>query len=303
MSTRIIAHIALFLVSLLYGGNYSVAKLVMDDNHIQPLGFIVLRVACGLILFSVFHSIFVREKIERKDIGLILLCALFGVAVNQMFFFSGLKYTTPINASLIMVTTPILVMILSAIFIKEKITFQKIIGIVFGALGAIILIGYGKDISFQKTQIIGDVMIFANATSYGIYLVLVKKLMARYHPITIIKWVFTFGIFMVVPFGFQDLEEVEWSSFSITIWWAVVYVLVGATFLTYLFNAFALKIVNPSVVSIYIYLQPLLATIIALAMEKDELDYIKVFAGILIFFGVYLVSRPITFLKKNITRI
>jgi len=292
MSQVVKAHIALFLVALIYGANYSIAKIVLDDNYIQPKGFIVMRVFCGLILFWFFHQMFVREKIKRKDFGLLFLCGVFGVAVNQLFFFMGLKHTTPINASLIMLTTPILVLLISAIIIKEKITVQKLLGITLGIIGAVFLISYGKGVSFGSQQLKGDLMIFINATSYGIYLVLVKKLMMRYHPITVVKWVFTFGMLIVLPFGLRDLQAVEWGSFDRTIWLAVAFVLIGATFLTYLLNAFALKLVNPSVVSIYIYLQPLLATLIALMMEKDELSSIKIIASVLIFLGVYLVSSP-----------
>lgn len=292
MSSAVKAHIALFLVALIYGANYSIAKIVLDDEYIQPLGFVLMRVLSGVILFWLSHLLFVREKVERKDFILLFLCGIFGVAINQMLFFIGLKYTTPINASLIMTTTPILVLLISAFIIKEKITFQKMIGIALGALGAIILIAYGKEFSFQQNQFFGDLMIFINAVSYGIYLVFVKKLMMKYHPITVIKWVFTFGFIFVFPLGIDDLMEVQWSSFSPLVWWAVFYVLLAVTFLTYLLNGFALKIVNPSIVGIYIYLQPLLATSIALMMMKDELTLIKVIAGIFIFLGVYLVSRP-----------
>lgn len=296
MSKVLKAHIALFLVALIYGANYSIAKLVLDDNYIQPFGFIVFRVLSGLGLFWFFHQVFVREKVEVKDFPMLILCAIFGVATNQLCFFMGLKYTTPINASLIMTTTPILVLIISSILIKEKITLQKLIGIAFGAIGAIILISRGGTFSFQQSQLLGDSLILVNATAYGIYLVIVKKLMDRYHPITVVKWVFTFGFLMVLPFGWKDVLLIEWSTFSTTIWIAFIYVLVAATFMVYLLNAFALKIVNPSVTSIYIYLQPLLASMIALVMGKDELGGIKILASILIFIGVFLVSKP---LKKT----
>lgn len=292
MPSAIKAHIALFLVALIYGANYSIAKIVLDDEYIQPIGFVLMRALIGIILFWFFHLLFVREKVERKDFFQLFLCGIFGVAINQMLFFTGLKYTTPINASLIMTTTPILVLLISAFIIKEKITSQKMAGIALGAFGAIMLIAYGKELSFQQDQLFGDLMIFINATSYGIYLVYVKKLMMKYHPITVVKWVFTFGILFVFPFGIGELLEVEWSSFTAGVWWAVIYVLVAVTFLTYWLNGFALKIVNPSIVSIYIYLQPLLATSIALMMMKDELTFVKVVAGIFIFLGVYLVSRP-----------
>ncbi len=292
MPSAIKAHIALFLVALIYGANYSIAKIVLDDEYIQPIGFVLMRVLSGVILFWFFHLLFVREKVERKDFLQLFLCGIFGVAINQMFFFTGLKYTTPINASLIMTTTPILVLLISSFIIKEKITSQKMIGIALGAFGAIMLIAHGKELSFQQDQLFGDLMIFINATSYGIYLVYVKKLMMKYHPITVVKWVFTFGIIFVFPFGIGELLEVQWSSFTTGVWWAVIYVLVAVTFLTYWLNGFALKIVNPSIVSIYIYLQPLLATSIALMMMKDELTLVKIVAGIFIFLGVYLVSRP-----------
>ncbi len=299
MSKVVKAHIALFLVALIYGANYSIAKLVLDDNYIQPFGFIVFRVLCGLGLFWFFHLVFVHEKVEKKDFPMLILCAVFGVAINQLCFFMGLKHTTPINASLIMTTTPILVLVISSILIKEKITLQKLIGIALGAIGAIILISRGGSFSFQQDQLLGDSLILTNAISYGIYLVLVKKMMDRYHPITVVKWVFTFGFLMVLPFGWSDVLEIEWSTFSSIIWIAFAYVLVAATVMTYLFNAFALKIVNPSVTSIYIYLQPLLASLIALIMGKDELGLVKVMAGILIFAGVFLVSKRTSFFENK----
>ncbi len=290
MNPRIKAHLALFLVALIYGANYTIAKVVLDDNYIQPQAFVLMRVFSGMVFFWLIHGLFVKEKVDRKDIFKFVLCGLFGVAINQMFFFLGLKLTTPINASLIMTTTPILVLIISSIMIGEKITFRKVIGIIAGCAGAILLITQGEDIRFGKDQMWGNMLIFINATSYGIYLVIVKTLMQKYSPITVAKWIFTFGIVFVFPFGIEDLAVVEWTSFGMIIWLAVVYVLICTTILAYLFNAYALKTVNPSVVSTYIYLQPLLAGIIAILFAKDNLDAVKIISGILIFLGVYLVS-------------
>jgi len=183
-----------------------------------------------------------------------------------------------------------MVLLVSAILVKEQITARKIMGIVIGASGAILLVTYGEDVSFDKDLLLGDLMILINAFSYGIYLAIVKKLMKKYHPITVVKWIFVIGVFFVIPVGYKELIVVEWSNFSSYIWLAVAYVIICATFLTYLFNAFALKIVSPSVVSIYIYLQPLFATGIALAFAKDTLNSTKVVAACLIFIGVYFVS-------------
>jgi len=291
MSPRLKAHLALFSVALIYGANYSIAKVVLDDNYIQPIGFILIRNIVAIIFFWIFHSIYIKEKVERKDFPLLLLCGMFGVAINQIFFFSGLKFTTPINASLIMLTTPILVLITSAIILKEKITWQKVIGIVLGILGAILLVSYGKEFSFEQSQLKGDLFILINAIAYGIYLVIVKKMLNKYNPFTVVKWVFTFGIIAVFPFGIQDLLAVKWALFPSTVWLAVGYVLFFATIVTYLFNVYAIKLVSSTVVSIYIYLQPLFATTIALASGKDELSMVKISAAILIFVGVFLVSR------------
>ena len=298
LNSKIKAHIALFLVALIYGANYTIAKDVLDNEHIKPIGFILMRVITGLILFTIIHTLYVKEKVERKDFFRLILCGLFGVAINQTFFFSGLKLTTPINASLIMTTTPILVLIASSIIIGEKITLRKVLGIVVGCSGAVLLILNGEKINFEKDQILGDLMIFINATSYGIYLVMVKSLMKKYNPITVVKWVFIFGTLFVFPFGYNELTEVQWHTFDLSIWLAIAYVLICTTFLAYLFNAYALKTVNPSVVSIYIYLQPLLATLVALVFAKDNLAMIKVISGALIFLGVYLVSSQRI---KNVT--
>ena len=299
MSSETKAHIALFFAALFYGANYSIAKIVMDDDYIQPLGFILIRVGSALIFFRIFHALFIKERVDRKDLPLFFLCGIFGVAINQMFFFVGLDYTTPINASLIMTTTPILVLLISSFVIDDRFTFQKFWGIALGATGAIVLIAYGKELSFKQEQLRGDLIVLINATSYAFYLVLAKRLMVKYHPITVIKWIFTFGIIFVFPFGIHDFMDIKWSSFSTIIWLSVMYVVVFTTFGTYLLNSYALQYVNPSVVSIYIYLQPVMATLVALALTKDQLNAVKIIAGLLIFAGVFLVSRPTKHLNNK----
>ena len=285
------AHLSLFTVALIYGANYTIAKDILVSNSIQPQGFIFFRVLTGVFLFALCYHGFIREKVERKDLLLFALCGLFGVAINQIFFFRGLKLTGPIHASLIMTTTPILVLMISSFLLSEKITLQKVLGIVLGAFGAITLITYGEQVNFQSDQLWGDIQIFINAVSYGIYIVLVKSLMKRYHPFTVMYGLFVFGCCFVFPFGIQDALSVEWSSFSTGIWIGFAYVMICTTFLAYLLNAYALKRLNASVVSIYIYLQPFLASAIALLSGKDEFTLPKFIAAVLIFIGVYLVSK------------
>ncbi len=291
MNTQLKAHIALFLVALIYGANYTVAKEVLDNDYVHPLALTLMRVIAGLSLFWVLHAVLIKEKIDRKDIPRFILCGITGVAVNQMLFISGLKFTTHINAALIMTTAPVLVLGVSWLILKEPITRKKMLGIALGLAGAAVLIIYGKKFAYTKEGLIGDIMIFLNALSYGTYLVIVKTLMRKYHPLTVTKWVFGFGILFVLPFGTHELINTPMNTFTLHTWMAIAYVLLCTTFLAYLLNAFALKLVNPSVVSTYIYLQPLIATAIALFFGKDELSSVKVMAGLLIFSGVYLVSK------------
>lgn len=289
MSSNIKAHMALIGANIIYGLNYSIAKDVMPA-HILPFGFIFCRVLGALSLFWLVHS-FNYEKVEKKDFLLLAICGFFGVAANQLMFFYGLNLTTPINAGIIMTSNPILVLIASAIILKNKITALKIGGIFLGITGALLLLLLKTDLSFGSETILGDFFIFLNAMSYGIYLVIAVPLMKKYKALTVIKWVFTFGFIFVLPFGIQQFIDIEWSAFNTEIWSKFTFVIVGTTFLAYLFNIYGLKKLSPSIVSTYIYLQPLLATMFAIWTQKDTLDWIKVVAAILIFSGVYLVSK------------
>ena len=297
MKIKILPHIALFAVNLIYALNYSIAKDVMPD-YIGPSGFILLRVIGGSFLFFLTYIFFIKEKVNSPDIVRLIFCGLFGVAINQLFFFEGLNLTTPINAAIIMTVSPILVIVFSAIIIKEKITIRKIFGIFLGLTGAATLILKSGAISLNNDYFIGNFLVFVNATSYSIYLVIVKGLMTKYNPITVMFYVFSFGLIFVFPFGISELSNVSLEIFTLEIFLKVGFVVICTTFLAYLFNAFALKSLNPSVVSIYIYLQPVLATVIAIILKSDSLDLIKIISSVFIFSAVFLVSMPS---KKSIT--
>ncbi len=292
MNKRLWAHVGLFFVNLIYGANHTIAKEVMP-RYVQPFGFIVLRVTGAFVLFLFVHTLWVKEKIDKRDIPRFLLCALFGVIVNQLLFFKGLSLTTPIHSAIIATTNPIAVLIFANILIKEKITFQKVSGIALGAAGAIALIVLGKEITGGTNTFLGDIYIFLNALSYSIFLVVVKPLMQRYHPITIVKWIFLFGMIMVIPFGWNETMAIDWPNLPFEIGWEIMYVVVAATFLGYLLNSSALKVLDASVVSIYVYVQPVFAAFIAIGFGKDHLTPVSVIASIMIFVGVYLVSKPV----------
>lgn len=287
------AHLAMLSVALIYGANYTIAKNVLDQGYLTPMGFILMRVVAGAVLFFLIHTSIIKEKVEAKDIGLLAACGLFGIAVNQSFFFKGLGLTSPIHASLIMLTTPILVLIISSIYLKERFTWNKTLGVALGLIGASLLILKGGGQSDKLSSVEGDLYILINAASYGLYLVLVRKLMKKYHPFTVMKWIFAFGLIYLIPFSYDQFTDVQWSQFSQEIWLAIAYVLLFTTFLAYLLNAYALSIVSATVLSAYVYLQPLIASTISIFWYDDKLTIHSILCGVLIFIGVYLVSRPV----------
>lgn len=302
MDRSVRAHIALFTVNFIYGVNYVVAKGLMPAV-IGPSGFIVLRVLGAGMLFWLMRA-FLPQRVSNADLARLFLCGFFGVALNQMMFFHGLMRTTPINSSIIMVATPILVLVLSGMLIGERITWTKAIGVALGALGALSLIALKpKDLDTGATAL-GDLLILINATSYGIYLVIVKPLMSKYTAVTVMSWSFLFGALLVLPFGTGELLAVQWASITAPIWVALSFVVVLVTFVAYLLNTWALRFLNASVVGTYIYMQPVLAAIftwvfVQIGPERSgipgvydaTLGWPQLLCAAAIFLGVHLVSR------------
>ena len=308
MSKVLKAHIALFSVNALYGANHVIAKGVMPD-YLTPSVFIFLRASGATLLFWIFKIIFVREKVQRKDLFLMALCGLFGVAMNQLFFFHGLSLTSPVNTGIIMTINPILVVILSFFILKEAITLRRSVGILIGATGAVLLtLTAGTGIGDSS---LGDFFIFINAASYALYLVLVKPLMGKYKPLTVITYVFSFGFIFVMlyPPTFMELSITNFSRIPMSMVFVIIYVVVGVTFLAYLLTVFGLKHVSPSATSAYIYLQPVLVMLFAvglsaLGMAEDYTGTItseKIMYMILIFIGVYITSSK-SFKKESLSQ-
>jgi drug/metabolite transporter (DMT)-like permease len=292
------AHIALLLVNMLYGANYLVAKGLMP-SVIGPSGFIVLRVLGALSLFLIWKS-FVKEKVAKADLLRLAGCGLFGVAMNQLLFFNGLSITSPINASIIMTSNPILVLVIASILLKERITKLKLSGVILGATGAIVLITASDRGIGSGSSILGDTMCLINAISYGVYLVMVKPLMAKYSPITVITYVFMFGMLVVLPIGMPQFLAISWNTITQSQWIGIGYVVIATTFLVYLLNIFALKHVSASVASSYIYLQPVMAVLFGYLFHyiftgfpnPGTITPLKIVCALAIFTGVYLVSKP-----------
>ncbi len=298
MNGNLKAHLALFGANLIYALNYGLAKDVMGDGYLLPFVFILFRATGACLLFWGISFFGKKESVEKKDFGRLILGGVFGVAANQLMFFEGLSITSEISAAIIMTTNPILVLVMAAIFLKEKLRWKRILGIIIGLAGAVYLI-LSKNIDNTKaSSALGDLFIFLNAASYGIYLIIVTPLMKKYSPFTVIRWVFTFGLLFVVPFSFGQIEHINWDM-PTDIILKIGFVIVFTTFFAYVFNIYALKNVSPTVVSTYIYLQPLLTTLIAIFLrDSDSLTLDKIISAILIFAGVYLVSRKVNASKS-----
>lgn len=291
MSKRTLAILAAIGATVIYGLNHTIAKGVMP-THIRPFGFIFLRVSGAAILFWCISFLGPKEKIAGRDWGRLIFCAILGMSINMLAFFKGLELSTPINSSVLVTITPIIVVILSAVFINEKITWLKGSGIVIGLMGALGLILFGAEIRQGAPNIpLGNALFVLNSTAYGAYLIFVKTLIQKYHPFTLMKWLFTIGTVINLPIAFPDLMQVQWDQLPLDAIGAILFVVICTTFLTYLFNIFALTQLKASTVSAFVYIQPLIGILFALLMEKDDLTIVKIIATIFVLVGVYLASR------------
>lgn len=287
MNKTLLAHISLFLSMAIYAAGFSLIKEV-TPNHVFPQGFVALRVigATPLLWLSGF---FIREKVEKKDIKKLALLSLCGVIINQSLFVHGMSMVSPISGAIIMITSPLLVLVLGNIVLKEKITWQKLVGIIIGGAGIILLSSTKKN--GAEGSVAGDLCIFFNAVSWGTFLVLVKPLMKKYHTITILKWVFLFGCVVLIPAGFPDMLKINWNDVHGQLLFDICFVVFGVTYIAYIMNTYALKALSPAIVSAYIYLQPVMAACIALFLGKDELNTWKIVSALMIFAGVFLASQ------------
>lgn len=290
MNSSIKAHAAVLAANLIFASNFSIVKLV-TPQFIQPFGLNVIRAVVTVFLFWILYLLKPsKASIQKKHIGRFLICAATGVALNQMCFIKGLAYTTPIHGALLMLATPIFITFIAAWILKEKISFAKILGLVLGISGAVFLVSLKETTGGGSHIILGDFLILINAISYAFYFVLVKPLMEAYSAVHVIRWIFTIGAIMILPFGTREFLEVDWSLISVNTWVSITFIVVGATFLAYLFNIYGLQYLGASVTGTYIYTQPAFATFIAILFFGEHFSIEKGIAGALILAGVYIVN-------------
>lgn len=291
MDKRIWALLAATATETIYGINHTIAKGLMPDV-VQPYGFIVLRVGGAAILFWMLSFFIKSEKIEKRDWLRVFACAIFGMVLNMLMFFKGLSLSTPINSAVSMTVTPILLLILSAIFLGDRITWLKILGVGMGLSGALALILFQEKTQENAPNIpLGNLLFVLNAVSYAFYIILAKPLIAKYKPITLLKFFFLIAFCVNLPIGFSEVSQVQWTILSASEIGQILFVIVATTFFTYLFNIFALRQLSPATLGVFIYLQPVVATSFAILVGADSLTMLRIGAASLIFLGVFLTTR------------
>ena len=291
MRTNIKAHIAVLLTNIFFATNYSLVKYI-SPALVGPYGLNILRVGGSLIIF---WSIWLLSKtsigIQKKHLSRFLLCGFTGVAANQTLFIKGLTLTSTIHASLLMLCTPLLITIFAFWILKERITLFKAAGLALGIGGAILLIISKEKAGNNTASLTGDILVILNAISYTIYFMLVKPLMKAYPPLHVIRWVFTFGLIMILPFGWLQFSAIEWHQFDLSQFASLSFIIICGTFLAYFFTVYGLQHLGAGVTGAYIYTQPIFAAIVATLVLYEQFTLQKILAGIMIFTGVFLVSR------------
>ncbi len=281
---------AMFSVALFYAANYSIAKWAMPE-FISPFAFITLRVGCGALFFGSYYFLVDREKIENKrDFFDLAVCAFFGVALNMLAFFKGLSMTSAINASVLMMISPIMVVLYTAIGSKTHIKFHVYLGIFIAFMGAVLLMKVDT-FSLSSDGFIGDLLIMLNASSFAFHLYYVARLLKKYKATTVTAFMFMIGFVWVLPVGYSEFVAVDWSSFTDKAIFALVFVVLFVTIANYILNVWAVQNSSSTLAGSYIYLQPLLAALIAIALGMDVLTWSKAGFGLLIVLGLWLVNK------------
>ena len=278
--------------NIFFALNFTTVKYLINGGFIKPFGLNLIRVGVTAMLFWLLY-IFSKQKkpVAKKDWGKFVLCAVAGIAINQLAFIKGLSLTYSIHASLLLLITPILITFIAAWVLKERLTNNKLIGLALGIGGALVLI-LTKDRSGNPGDVLkGDLLIILNAISYTLYFVLVKPLMLEYNPIAVLRIVFTIGFFMILPFCWSEFTQINWTIYSSKEYFTLAMIAIPGTFCAYLFNIYGIKNLGAAISGNYIYTQPLFAAALAIGFLGEKLSAYKILAGLLIFTGVFLANK------------
>jgi len=283
-------HIALFSANLIFGMNNPISRTLMPEI-LSPYSLTFFRLSGGMLLFWIASLFIKKEKVPAKDILLLFFASLFALTLNQLPFFVGLSMTSPIDASIVVTMLPILTMILAALFIKEPITLMKAVGVLVGASGALLLVFTSQTPKAGESNFWGNIIVFGAVASFAIYLTVFKNLVMRYSPITIMKWMFLFGTIVCFPFCYKPLMQTDFTLLSSGTFWRIGFMVIFATFFGYLLIPIGQKVLRPTTLSMYNYIQPIVASMVAVFIGIDTFGYEQALSGVLVFSGVYIVTQ------------
>ena len=288
-------HSSMLGANVMWGLMSPVAKFVMVGGAVTPLVVTDLRITGAMVLFWIASFFQKPERVAPKDLLKLLGASLLAIVFNQGCFIFGVGLTSPVDASIITTSMPLLAMVLAAIYLKEPITGKKVLGIAVGATGALLLILGSHQVAEAKAAgnhyIWGDLLVLLAQFSYALYFVLFKNFVNKYSLITIMKWMFTYAFICALPFSYNDLLHTEWKSLQNTEIGALVFIVVGSTFISYVLIVIGQKNLRPTVAGMYNYVQPLVASIVAVCWGMDTFNFVKIISVALIFGGVYLVTN------------
>ena len=290
MNNKAKGHIAILSANIIFGLNMPISRGLIPDI-LSPYVLTFFRMAGAMCLFWLLSLFTKREKVPLKDIGLLFGAGMFGILINQMIFLVGLSKSSPIDSSMVLTLLPVFSMCLAALFLKEPITLKKVAGVVIGAMGALLLITHNSGGQIGSGSITGTLLVMCSSLSYAFYLSVFKNLIGRYSPITTMKFMFLFASIVALPFCWQPLATTNYAELSSFTYLQIGYVVGCATFFSYLLIPIGQKALRPTTLSMYNYLQPIVASLLAIGMGLDRFSMEKVASGLLIFVGVFLVTR------------
>ncbi|MCB9231142.1 MAG: DMT family transporter [Bacteroidia bacterium] len=287
------AHAGLTIAAVIYGINYFTLKFSLNEG-VHPWAILSLRSLTGLIAFSSLQIFFIREWVKvRKDLLRLMACAFFGVSFNQFFFLWGISKTTQINAGVLMIMAPAFVFLIAFLLRQEQFSWNKVGGLALAFVGAFLLIqdNAGANFSIGNQSLVGDLMIIANAASYGMYLVLVRPLVLKYNTFTIVFYLFLFGSFINIPLGASEVFSTDFQALTWQGWLGIFWILILTTLVVYFINAWAMKRVPSSSVGMYVFGQPVFVTLFSAIFISGSVSLVKVFFILMIIGGVFWVTR------------
>jgi len=283
-------HLSMLVACIIWGLMSPIGKDAMI-NGISGFAMVIFRVTGATLFFWITSLFMPNEHVKTRDMVLFFFASLLSIVFNQCSFTIGLSLTSPINASIVTTTSPIITMIVAAIYLKEPVTGKKVMGIFLGALGALILILGSATAGHMDSSLEGDLLCFLAQFSFSCYLSIFKNLISKYNVITSMKWMFMYASICLVPFSYNELNSLNWNAIPVRVWLDTSFVVFGGTYIAYILMMMAQKILRPTIISMYNYVQPIVATVVSVAVGLGTFGWTKGIAVILVFYGVWLVTQ------------